>query len=782
MSAPIALNNRGSYQWIPIVPIPRPLRSTPADKKDQAYHAACARYYLSQQNGTAAWINWFQSNYSENKAYAIDSLWGSTDDVRVFLGDGAAQTSRIPFKYPIISPMLTRLVGGVDNIAINAQAELVTQYFAQTRREAKLNERLAMSLAARSSTEVAQAFAPMGISPSADETSRIFDSTYQDKIVKGENALMQMLASRYEFATSKRRAGTDMALSGLAAMRFFVNGENIDMEFCDPGEVGWSTSALKPDLTDAEAVWHCPLMDVSMIAERWPDKEKQITRLEYWANQVYANNISGGYWPQSQPRIYTVYWKDEIVVERGFVLVDGEPEYVTVNAVDPDTGEVKYTDKDLIDPPEEYGMYYQRWTAKEKREKKRTRRAQQLRYCSFLPWEYMPGNYTSGQQFSARMVDNEKTLQTGVLGDMVFDYGICPLQEPDPDDQYSVRFPIKFSTWRYIGGHVVSPISAAIDPQRWMNQITSDLAWRLRTAGGKVLVMDKAAYAGSPQSEEEINQRIKEGDGPVILDGAPYNSVNNATGVVDNSPGAGFYNLLAQLPAMAGIANQAVGIYPENYGAPGSPNQLVGTMQLQLQQAGVQQQPYYAAVADLFRQGYQFIANAGKQFYGRRPWLLSRMTAEEDMEALIQSRDMQIEQFRVQVEMVPDNQQLRTITDQQIIPGLMQLGMLDPVTAADLLGRSTPHDAYSAARRFTKQAAEANAKMAEQAAMQQQADALAAEQQEIDGQEMEVAKLEQQEIMNNAKLGQKSAQPFLQAKADGLNPTLMDPSIGQPTA
>jgi len=770
MSAPIGLNNRGSWFWLPLFPLNRPFRTIPEDQKGEGYHAACARYYLSRQNATAAWINWYQQNYAENKAYAIDSLWGNDDDMRMFLGDGASQTSRIPFKYPIISPMLTRMIGGVDNISINAEAQLVNQYFASSRRETKLNEKLAMSLAARGSVAVADAFAPMGVSPSEDETVKKFNANYQDKILAGESALMQYQADRYDLPNTKRQVGLYMALSGAVAAHFFVNGQNLELEFCEPSEVGWDTSALKPDFSDAEAVWTCPLMSVSTIAERWPDNEKKIVAIEKWANMALANNVSGGYWPQARPRIFTVYWKDCKKVEFGFVLVDGEAEYLSVNAIDPDTGKVKYSDTDLIDPPAEFGLYYQAWTDKEKREKKQTRWVEVVRYCSFLPWEYMPGNYTGGQQFSVKMNPTDKTLETGVLGDMVFDYGECELQEPNPDDVYSVEFPLKFATWRYIGGHVVAPISAAIDPQRWMNQITSDLAWRLRTAGGKVMVLDKAAWAGSPQSEEEIAQAIKEGDRPIIIDGAPYNSVNNAAGVVDNSPGAGFYNMMSQLPQMKAIAESAVGVPEATQGAPGSANQLVGTMQLQLQQAGVMQQPYYSSIVDLYRQIFQFIAQGGKQFYGRRPWLLARMTAEENMAALIQSRDMRMEQFRAKVEMVLDNQQLRTMTDQQIIPNLMALGMLDPITAAQLLGRSVPNDAYAGARQFTQMAAAAAEEMAKKNEQMESAMALGQEQANIDQMEHEQAKLESAEQMNREKLQQKSAQPFDSAMAEHLKP------------
>lgn len=765
----VAASNRGAWAWINLIPIDRPSRLIPESEKGEGYHAACGRYYLGKQNTGASFINWFRSNYARNSAYAIDSRFAEEEVERMFLGDGASQTSRVPFKHPIISPMLTRMVGGVDNIAINAQAELVTQWFAQTRREEALNERVAMSLAARGSDAVAAAFAPMGISPDEGKTVAQFDATFQDKVQKGENALMQMLAVRHKFMEQKRKVAQDVALSGIAASHFYLNGQNLEMEFCDPAEVGWDVSAIRPDFTDAETLWVCPLMSVSAMAERWPKKEKVIKGIEKWANTAFANNI-GGYWPQSRPRVFTVYWKDSTKVERGFVIKDGELEYCTINEVNPDTGKPDYTDKDLQDPPPEYGKYYQAWTAEEKEAKKQTKWIEEVRYCTFIPWEYMPGAYTQGQAFSTRMRETERTKDAGVVGDLVLEYGAYPLQEADPDDQDSVRFPIKIQAWRLIDGLVVAPISAAIDPQQWMNQITSDLAWRMRKAGGQYTAVEKSALAGGGQSEEEFNLAKKEGD-TVVLDGSSFGGINNAIKQVDESPGAGFYNMMGQLPMIKGMAESAIGVYEQNYGAPGSANQLVGTMQLQLQQAGVMQQPYYATIVDFYKQNYQFEAMGGKQFYGRRPWLLARMVSDgEEMQSLIVSRDMQLEQFRVTVDMEIDNKQLRTITDQQIIPFLMQLGMLDPSTASLLLGRSTPQDAYAAARGYAKQAALAQQAQAEQAQQGQMMMAMAQEQQNIDAQEMEMAKLEAKQKDTMMKSEQKLMQPEMQAQAEWLKP------------
>jgi len=731
---------------------------------------------LSRQVG--AWIEYYRGNYASNMEYAIDSRWGEEEDVRMFLGDGPSQTSRIPFKFPIVSPMLTRMVGAVDNISISAKAEPVTQYLAQTRREDAFLKAMLMSEAAGAGPMMATAMAKQGVSPSPEETEKIFDMTYQDHIIRGANSLMAMIAERSKLDDTKRVTAAYMALSGVAAAHCFVNGNNLEWEVCEPREVGWDTSAMRPDFADGQFVYTCPLMNVSGIAERWNPIKDKIYALDNWARILPGGyNFNAG-WPQSRPRVFTMYWKDMKYVDRGFVEKDGMPQYVTINEDDPDTGEPAFTEKDLIDPPD--NQYTRAWTAAELKAKKQRRAIEVVRYCSMIPWEYLPGGYTKNRPYNPNEAPPAPPLNSGlpsvgVVGDMVMDYGMYPLQEAEADDVYSVKFPIKFSAWRYLGGHVVAPLTAARDPQRWMNQITSDIAWRMRKAGGKSVLLAKEAVDGSNMDEEELNMKVKEGD-TIVVPAAMLGGLQNASGQIDASPGASFYNMLGLLPQVKSVAESAVGVYESNYGAPTGGGQLVGTLQLQLQQAGVMQQPFYAAIADLYKQIHQFNAQAGKQFYSRRPWLLSQMVGEDDMTALITTEDMQLEQFRVKISLAPDGAQLRTITDQQVIPQLMQMGMLDPTTAAKLMGRSVPDDVYAAARQFTKQAAEAAAQQAQAQQVMMAEQAMAQEQAAIDQQQMELAKQENSSELKLAQLQQKAEQPARQAESEWMKP---DAELGE---
>lgn len=765
-----SLNNRGTYSWIPVAVAEPPSMLIPEDEKGEAYHAMWMRYFLSRQQ--SQWINAYRGNFVANMAYAIDSRWGEEDDERMFLGDGAAQTSRIPFKFPMVGPMLTRMVGAVDNISISAKAVSATQYFAQTRKEAALQERLVMSQAASQGPMMAGAYKSMGISPDPEETEKMFDMSYQDHIKRGANSLMAMLAERNKLDDTKRVVAQYMALSGVGAFHNFVNGANIETELCEPREVGWDTSALRPDFSDGQFVYVCPLMDVTSIAERWNPKKDMIRALDKWAKMLPSGiNFNAG-WPQSRPRVFTLYWKDMKSVERGFIMKDGDIHFCTVNQNDPDTGKVEYTDKDLIDVP--INKFTLAWTEQERRDKKQKRSIQIVRYCSMIPWEYLPGGYTRGLPWSSGIVPTKPFSGTqlpnvGIAGDMVFDYGEYALQEADPDDVFSVKFPIKLSAWRYLGGLAVAPLTAALDPQRWMNQITSDMAYRLRVAGGKLTVIAKEAVAGTNYNEQDMEMMMKEG-GVAFLPAAMLGGLPQATAVIDSSPSSSFYSMLSLLPTVKGVAEGSVGVYESNFGAPQGQDQLVGTLQLQLQQAGVMQQPFYASIADLYKQQNQFYAQAGKQFYCRMPWVLSQMTGEEDMAALIESKDMQLEQFRVKIDLAPDGAQQRLITDQQTIPGLMQLGMLDPTTAAQLMGRSIPDDVYAAARQYTKQAAEAAAQQQQQAQAAAEQQAIAMEQAQIADEDAAIAEQETQAQLEMAKIDQKRNAPHEQAIADWNKP------------
>lgn len=762
------LFNNSVWPWITITNVTRPLQT--AKVKDEAYHVNCARYYLSQQY--VPFTNWYRTCYATNWRYGIDSAdaWGEAEDIQMWLGDQKNPTGRVALEFPVIRTMLTRMTGAVDNISLSAEAKSLTVQRANTRKAAELNRKLMYSQIAQAGPMMAGAIGEMGITPSEAQTEQDHQTNGVDDLVVGVNQLVGALAKKSDFDEKKRKVAENMALSGVAAARCSLHGQDLIWEICDPADIGWDSTALKPDFSDGEYVFTCPQMSVSAIAERWQPKAQMITALDQWSASAISNtnNFQMG-WPQRRPRVFTVYWKDLEYVDRGFVLKDGIPHFCVVNKDNPDTGKPDYTDEDLIDPPE--NKWTRAWTQAERDAKKKRTATEIVRYCSFIPWEYFPGSYTAGLKFNeGEKLPHGQRSQVGAMGDMVFEWGEYELQETNPDQTYSVKFPIKFSAWSYLSGYAIAPITAAISPQRVMNQLTSDLMWRLNKAGGKSTIIDTDALAGSTMSEAEIITAQKNGD-PYNLKGSINGGIQNAVRTEDTSPGAEFFNMFGLMPQMSMLAQSATGVYDQNYGAPGPQDQLVGVKQLQLQQAGVMQQPFYAAIANLFEQMHQFNAQAGKEYYSRVPWILSDMIGIEEMKAVEMSKDMLLEDFGVTVKLAPDGEQTKHYVDTVLIPTDLQLGLLDTVTAASLRGHSLPDDVYRASAKYTRQAQQAQAQAAQEQAKQQQLMMMGDARSAIDQQQSDLYSKAIDAGLKQEQIDQKRNAPIVQQAAEAeFNP------------
>jgi len=753
------------WQWLTILPATPPPKTTPENQKDEAYHAQWARFYMSQQY--APYRNWYTSWYATNLRYAVDSedAWGEEDDIRMFLGDEENPTGRTVLKWPLIRPTLTRLTGAVDNVSINAKASSATPQFAKTRKETALGIALLKSQAAQAGPMMAGAYKSSGISPSEEATEAAHDSFYNDSLIRGITSMVNILALKSKLESKKRKTAENMALSGLAAAHCSIHGADLMWELCDPSEIGWDTSALRPDFSDGEYAFVCPQMSVSAIAERWQPKAAVIKALDDFATKAISATQNVGWrggWPQRRPRVPTVYWKDLKYVERGYVIKDGDLHYCTIGEPDPDTGEIPYTRNDLVDPPK--NRWTMMWTESERKDRFQRKAIELVRYCSFIPWEYFPASFVGTSTYNTRDSISNDAKELGIKGDIVFDYGVYPLQEADPDNTYSVEFPIKFSAWSYLSGFVISPIAAAISPQRVMNQVTSDLMWRMSKGGNKGLAFDSDAAIGGSMTEQEVITAIKNGD-PVSLKGSINGGVQNSIKEYNASVGAEFYNMFTVLEKLSGIAQASTGVYDQNFGAPGSGDQLVGVKQLQLQQAGVMQQPFYAAIADLYEQIHQFNAQAGKEYYARMPWILSQMVGDTEAAAIEMSKDMTLEQFRIEVKLTPDSEVTRHYVDTELIPLYLQMQLLDPQSASELLGRSLPEDVYAKSREFTKRAAMAARKMQEDQAKQQQMAGLVAQDQMLGQQQHETAMKMSDQALTADQINQKAQAPEVTAAA-----------------
>lgn len=760
------------WPWVTLGGVQRPSRLTPKDQKDENYDSNCARYYLASV--WSDYRNFYLKNYAANMRYAAggDDAWGEAQDIKEFLGGEKDPSGRLALKNFVLQPMHTRLVGAADNISIDPSAEAVTQ-FTKTRYEAELSKMLVYSMASQAGPMMASAYEGMGVSPDEDQTAYAQDLNYQDEYVKAMGSLLTMMGNHQKMDKKKRQAASNIALSGLFAWHAFPSGSHIEGYLPRPEEVGWDTTATQPDFSDGSFCYIARQMDVSDIAEQFQASKDKLKELDRWAN-MEASQVSGGNigWPQKKPRVITTYYKDRESVERGFVMKDGEEIYVTINVKDPASRDEKpvYTDKDLVKPPD--NEFTVTWTDAEIKAKKQTREIETVRYCTMIPWEYLPGPFTEGKPYKDRskIGPNKQTI-LGPTGDMILESGEYPLQEADPDQEFRVQFPLKFQTWTYMGGLVLAPLSAARDPQRMMNMVISDIVYRMERAGIPSVGLDSDATAGAGNKQADIIRALKDGK-PYFLKGALVGGIQNAVTVTDTSVGASFFAQWQILEHLYDMAQKATGIYDQNYGAPGSSDQLVGTKKLQLQQAGVMMQPFYAALSDGFEQVHQFNAQAGKRFYCARPWTLKQWTGDMGAKTLEAAKDLNSESFRVKVTLTVDSAGRKKEADMMILGqgGYMDRGLLDAQAAAELLDRSYAPDIADGARKFTKRMAQAQQQQAQAQQQQQQQAEMGMRQQEIEAQQAQLGQEQQQAELENRKLDVKQQAPFNQAKSRWLEP------------
>lgn len=746
------------HPWIPIAPTSRPSSFTPQNVKDddEGYDTQRARWCIASIDTSA--INTYRKEYAANTAMVQNNTgaasWGSDDMIREFLGDENSPTGRLAFKYPIMQPMHTRMVASMAGISVTPKAMAWTSNVV-ARRDAQLAKQLLMSAAAAMGGPLGEAVQNnTGVSPDAEATAQRFFSLWSDPY---ERAMTNMLMSMYKHQQldyAKWKTASNIALSGVGAIGMFPSGNRIEAVVCDPAEVLWDPAAVKPDFTDGSFVSWCPLMDVEAIAEQYQPKADVIRMLDDWARQTPAGYGDLRGWPARRPRVFKTYFRDIRTVERGFVHVDGVVDFVKVG--DGST----WTDADLIAPPE--NEFTATWTKAEIKAKKIRRMVQVLRYTDFIPWEYLPGAVTHGTKATSTEAKRRReTLAlsgltfSGACGDVTLAHGEYELQERDPDNVYGVEFPLKLSSWMYIGGRPIAPMSCVRDIASVMNAVMSDIMRRMSQADMPTTILDAAALAGANIPIDEAERNLKKGRAFAV-----QGQLAGGTGPVMQAGvglGAEFYNHFRILDTLYIYAQNLTGVYDQNFGAPGQ-DQLVRVKELQNRQSGLMLSPMLFAAEHLFTQVHRFNSSAGKIFYGQRPWLLDSMVGEEGERILMSSKEMIDEQFRVEVVLSESPRQEREDARQMILAqgGYIDRQMLDVQTASELLANNAlPSDVDDAAARFTKRLAEAQQQQAmqEQQQMQQmQQDAVLMEQKDkIDEREDKLA-------MKSAEIGAQMAQ------------------------
>ena len=781
------------WGWPTMTPVSRPPMDIPWEKKDQAYDATAMRYFLSGTPST--WRNSYLREYALNVNMVQNgpSSFGSAQMIREFLGDENNPTGRLALRYAIAQAMHTRLVGVADAMSVDAKAESWTSHRAM-RKEAALYDRLLKAQAAQAGSPLTDAMAQVGVSPDEDAERDLHENLWTDPYERAISDLIAAMSDRQKLRGKQRMAASHLVLSGVIASHQYSNGNHIEHDLVEPAEAGWDPAALRPDLSDGEFCWTAPLMDVSSIAERFQPAADVIRHLDamanIWAGRAGFNSGNNSRGPNKY-RVFTLYFKDKIVVERGFVLEDGTPTYTTINQPGPD-GKPRWTDKDLIAPPENDMTAL--WTPAERRAKKQRRQAQRLRFCTAIPWEFLPGAITgahaeqsNGYKDRVRVIETQGAEGQRIIsclttnGDLVLDCGELPDQEIDVDDKFQVEFPLKFTTWKYLNGTPIAPLSSVRDMQDITNATLSDMVMRMSRAEIPTTVFDDDALVGAGTTADQAAANLKIGRS-FSIKSSIVGGINQAITTTGNTLGADFYNRFSIIDHWYQMIQNATGVYDQNFGAPSGGDMLVRVKELQNRQSGTMLAPFLGAIGDLFEQNHQFNASVGKKFYSSRPWMLERMVGDDGQRVILLSRDMENERFRVRVILTADADSRKEQAAQMILAqgGYLDRQFLDRAEAARLLSiGALPEDVNEAAARFTRRLAQAEAMAAQQQQQQQQAATAMQMGAQLDQREDELARRSTDAALKQEQMQRKSMQPIVQALSRHVEPQNDAAAIGQ---
>lgn len=670
---------------------------------DRVYHLDYAKWCVS--NGFTHEHNEWLHKTKRNKDFYKNKQWNDKEDIEIFLKDSSGNDrNRIKMTNNLIRPLVEQYRGNATILKINASAQSISP-LSINRREQILQEKLFK-------TELANQFPNIGeemrksdktIGQDKEETKIIFSNLYVDEYVEKINALLRYSKNLNEFQRKQIKVALNLALSGLACMEGFEHGGHLRFRVIESEDVFWDRDARDPDLSDASFCGYMNPYDPSYILERWQLHPEDALSLENYASsaqtaEINIDNSNSRSFNSYRIPVYTSFWKDSDKWEYGYVLDEfGQSVLMRINYVYPGDEKPKYTDDDLIDPPN---------TVQNRKLFKGTNKRKlfmdSVRYARFIPAEIVAS-------FKSQSNPNE------VVGDILLEYGLLDYQEVDLFDFSNCKFPLKFQTWGYVDGEVFSPIDDAIDPQRFINRVLSVTEQLINNAGGSNVIIDEDSI--DPNSKDDIYYDIKEGN-PITVR-TKGKGVPNTVGYYDNTPKQGAYAMFNIIPIIKGMMDSTTGVNEALRGESIGQDQLVGVTQALIQRGSLMQEPFYEAMSDLFLQCYKHIATVGKNFYIDSEQELVNILGEDGAEVLRLSENMKNEDFNVFVERENDDSILKSQANQMLAVFLQQ-GLINDKVFANLYNRSTPNDVTKALRDQAKLRAEAERQQAIEA--QQQAE------------------------------------------------------------
>lgn len=669
------------------------------DKKDELYHSKYGRWILNQVFNTQ--YRKFQAKYALNWEFFKGGAgqWVLEEDLEsFFLDDTGGVRNRIRISQNLIKPMVKQFEGNAIRMDFNARAEGVNND-AVNRMEKMLDKMHFFHQVEAADPDMSRVIrdnVPLG--ETFQDTEELVRANPQDIIKEQVNALLKAMKRDVDAEEVKVRLARYLALSGMGIYKGrHYNGKYVG-ECVIPGSFIFDTGARKPDLSDGGFMGEWMFYDVPTLFERYQklthDQRRDIEGTAVQEStgtyqKMYNSMFNIGV---NRIPVYELYWKDFSEDEYGWIR--DENDYIVFERINSD--HTNYTKADLVNIED----LNEEQLSQSKGKVSEMIYVDHLRYCTFIAKED---------------ISTQENTE-----DIVLEYGILPYAERYNYAPDSVKWPYKVYTWAYENGEVLSPIDDAIDPQRMINRMTSVQESHVNSSHGSGAIIAREAIDDEANVISDMNQSK-----PIVVEAA-------AMGGVQNSVGAYTSNLGKDSPAVASIINQMkiamqdmTGINEAMTGTMGGSDKLVGVMQEQINRGTILQEPFYFALTRIMTSAFEQMINLGKKIYADNPRRLAIMVGDQGREILTHIKQMSIEDFRLYVERVSGEENIIQLGTELTI-GLLQLGLLSPEVAAELMGKSDTDQVYAAMRSHMTQMTIAkkeqndrdNAMMEEQQAIQ----------------------------------------------------------------
>jgi len=658
-----------------------------SDAKNMDYHLNFARYYMGSIDRTK--YQNFLTRSLVKWAFYKGYQWIFKDDLEPFLMDESGETrNRIRFIENICEPIIRSYVNNAIRISYNYRAEAINP-FAVSRRELALQQAIAFQTLAKATGEPYYSFVKdnFNVGDNPGETEQIFEDSFSDDYVNGINYLVKDIISRNDIEDIKVRGAKHMAIDGIFIPKEDEYRGSQRWQVVHPQSFFWDMAAQKPNLSDGEFMGHIQMALPVELYEQHPrmkDPQKQdleryiqMSRNQNW--QFLAQYLQQ---PEGRVPVVNFEWKDTEKQDWGWVPdITGRPVFLRVNF---DGGRFKTSD--CVWPEEE------RLKEELNDDKLMVRYPVIIRYCKFIPKEYVP---TKGRK------------------DIVLEWGIVPYTDTEQITIDNSPFTYKPACYEYADGEIFSPLDPVIDPQRLINRINSNAESQINNSRGSGSAIAKESV-DPKDGEEEVLRSMNLGK-PIFLDTQGI-GISNAIGQYNGTSSPNINILFEAKNLYAATIKNNLGINDAMTGTIGGQRELLGVNNSMIERGSLMQEGFYYSLGQNFQQMYQSMIHRGKAIYIFNDTEIYYVAGDKYTKMLKLTKDYLPECFRVYIERTTPETDHKLIASTLAL-NLLQLGALDQKRFAMVFNRGTEEDVLRMMREYV---AEKEAVQKQMAAQQQQ--------------------------------------------------------------